>query len=45
MRIEVVSCLTDGRGIRAKVRITGVNRGTVASLARGLQPRKICNAG
>ena len=32
-QIEVISALCDGLGIRAASRITGVNRGTVASLA------------
>jgi IS1 family transposase len=32
-RIEVVAALCDGLGIRATARITGVNRGTIASLA------------
>jgi IS1 family transposase len=32
-QIEVISALTEGLGIRAAARITGVNRGCVASLA------------
>jgi IS1 family transposase len=32
-QIEVISALTEGLGIRATARITGVNRGSVASLA------------
>lgn len=32
-QIEVISALTEGLGIRATARITGVNRGTVATLA------------
>jgi hypothetical protein len=32
-QIEVISALTEGLGIRAAARITGVNRGYVASLA------------
>ena len=31
-QIEVISALTEGLGIRAVARITGVNRETVASL-------------
>lgn len=32
-QIEVIAALCDGLGIRAVSRITGVNRGTVATLA------------
>src|SRR5262245_42093294 len=32
-QIEVIAALCDGLGVRAAARITGVNRGTVASLA------------
>lgn len=32
-QIEVIAALCDGLGVRATARITGVNRGTVASLA------------
>lgn len=32
-QIEVIAALCDGLGIRAAARVTGVNRGTVASLA------------
>jgi hypothetical protein len=31
-RIEVLAALTEGLGVRATARITGVNRGSVASL-------------